>query len=209
MGFLCWKILTQAERLCSSLAPRYSLLSCPRVFLLSLLIMGFFEKFVFLADMIGFFLVTRYPYFDLFCMLMKEGRSTESYRGVNKAYTPSTSIFSMQMLRENFEVYLHGSIYFVCATGMTLDIGRRNCGLVSAFHIVYLAISSCFENKQWSEFMMVRNSSFHDFLHLSPSPSPLLYRAWTQTNSNWQISFILSHFYMELGYFMTMYPNEC
>lgn len=122
--------------------------------------MGFFEKFVILSDMIGFFLVTRYPYFDLFCMLMKIGRSTENSRGINKAYTLSTSIFSMEMLRENFEVYVHGSIYFVCATGMTLDIGRRNCGLFSAFHIVFLAVSTCFENRQWSEFMMVRIQYF-------------------------------------------------
>ncbi|EDO46567.1 predicted protein [Nematostella vectensis] len=111
--------------------------------------MGFLEKTLIIADMIGLFLVTRYPYFDLFCLLMRMGSKADTVK------MKVDSIFDT-LRPEYLSFYLNGAIFFVCGTAMTLDMRRRTFGIVSAFHIFISAILLCFENQRWSEFMMVK-----------------------------------------------------
>lgn len=117
--------------------------------------MGFFQKFVILSDIIGFFLITRYPYIDLFCILMRHGSKADDLR--QGYFDPSTGrvAMAMELIKQNFELFVNGVTFFVAATGMTLDMQRRNCGLIAAIHVVCSAIFTCFEHKTWSEFMLV------------------------------------------------------
>lgn len=117
--------------------------------------MSFFQKFIIIADIFGFFIITRYPYVDLFCILMRHGSMADSSK--QGTFNPSAGRLEMTMdaIKQNFEVFINGAIFFVCATGMTLDMQRRGCGVMAAFHVVCAAIMTCIEHKQWSEFMIV------------------------------------------------------
>lgn len=121
--------------------------------------MGFFQKFVILADILGFFLITRYPYVDLFCILMRHASMADLKKQGSFDHSAGRMAMTMEMIKQNFEVFVNGALFFVCATGMTLNMQRRNCGLIAAFHVVCTAILTCFEHRQWSEFMIVSYKS--------------------------------------------------
>lgn len=100
-------------------------------------------------DALGLFLVTRFPFIELFMLLMSTGEKAENLPG------GQTFTFRDTLRREYVLVYVNAAVFFVCGTGMTLDFKRRKCGFVAALHAVVYTTITLFERKRYSEYLIV------------------------------------------------------
>ena len=116
---------------------------------LDLFTMTTLERTFRLLDALGLFIVTRFPFIELFLLLMSTGERAEKV-----SWLKITS-FKDTLRREYILVYLNAAIFFVCGTGMTLDIKRRKCGFAALLHaIVYTAVT-LYQRERYSEFLIV------------------------------------------------------
>ena len=112
--------------------------------------MAVIEKALRLLDAVGLFIVTRFPFIELFLLLMSTGEQAENTPGAR------TLSFKDTLRREYVIVYVHGAIFFVCGTGMTLDLMRRKCGFAAALHLaVYSAMTLTQRKRSSSEYFIV------------------------------------------------------
>lgn len=113
--------------------------------------MGTLERTLRLLDVLGLFIVTRFPFIELFMLLMATGEQAEK--------TPFGRItnFKDTFRREYFLVYLNAAIFFVCGTGMTLDFKRRRCGFAAAAHEIIYTVIILYQQKRYSEYLIVSN----------------------------------------------------
>lgn len=110
-------------------------------------------------DALGLFIVTRFPFIELFMLLMSTGERADSLPGVQ------TLSFKDTLRKEYVLVYINAAIFFVCGTGMTLDFKRRKCGFAAALHAVIYTTMTLFQRKQYSEYLIVSKliNIPHDF----------------------------------------------
>lgn len=102
-----------------------------------------------LLDALGLFIVTRFPFIELFLLLMSTGERAEKAPGLK------ITSFKDTLKQEYILVYLNAAIFFVCGTGMTLDFKRRKCGFAALLHaIVYTAVT-LYQTERYSEFLIV------------------------------------------------------
>lgn len=121
---------------------------CPLWFL-DLFTMTTLERTFRLLDALGLFIVTRFPFIELFLLLMSTGERAEKAPGLK------ITSFKDTLRQEYILVYLNAAIFFVCGTGMTLDIKRRKCGFAALLHaIVYTAVT-LYQTERYSEFLIV------------------------------------------------------
>ena len=100
-------------------------------------------------DALGLFLITRFPFIELFVLLMSTGEEAENLPGAR------TLTFRDTLRREYLLVYINALIFFVCGTGMTLDLKRRKCGLAAALHVVVYTGVTLYQLKKSSEYLIV------------------------------------------------------
>ena len=102
-----------------------------------------------ILDALGLFIVTRFPFIELFMLLMATGDQAEK--------TPFGKItnFKDTFRREYIVVYMHALGFFVCGTGMTLDFKRRKCGFAAAVHEIVYAVMTLYQQKRYSEYLIV------------------------------------------------------
>ena len=102
-----------------------------------------------ILDALGLFLVTRFPFIELFMLLMSTGEKAESM--------PGGQIFTFRdtLRREYVLVYVNAAVFFVCGTGMTMDFKRRKCGFAAAVHAVVYTTITLFQRKRYSEYLIV------------------------------------------------------
>ena len=100
-------------------------------------------------DALGLFIVTRFPFIELFILLMSTGEEAENSPGAR------TLSFKDTLRREYVLVYINGIVFFVCGTGMTLDMKRRKCGLAAALHAIIYTGVTLFQRKGYSEYLIV------------------------------------------------------
>lgn len=100
-------------------------------------------------DALGLFIVTRFPFIELFMLLMSTGEKAESL--------PGGQIFTFRdTLRQEYVlVYANAAVFFLCGTGMTLDFKRRKCGFAAALHAVIYTTMTLFQRKSDSEYFIV------------------------------------------------------
>ena len=121
---------------------------CPLWFL-DLFTMTTLERTFRLLDALGLFIVTRFPFIELFLLLMSTGERAEKAPGLK------ITSFKDTLKQEYILVYLNAAIFFVCGTGMTLDFKRRKCGFAALLHaIVYTAVT-LYQTERYSEFLIV------------------------------------------------------
>lgn len=113
--------------------------------------MGTLERTLRLLDVLGLFIITRFPFIELFMLLMATGEQAEK--------TPFGRItnFKDTFRQEYFLVYLNAAIFFVCGTGMTLDFKRRRCGFAAAAHEIVYTVIILYQQKRYSEYLIVSN----------------------------------------------------
>lgn len=114
--------------------------------------MGPLERTFRVLDALGLFIVTRFPFIELFLLLMATGDQAEK--------TPSGKItnFKETLRREYFLVYVNAFVFFVCGTGMTMDFKRRQCGFAAAVHELVYAVITLYQQKNRSEYLIVSKS---------------------------------------------------
>ena len=120
------------------------------------IIMRVVERLVVAFDFLAVFIITRYPYLEIFLLLMSMGDKGGQIGSI-RSFTESLQ------QRENVIVYVHAAVYFLCATGMTLDIKRRQSGFAAFIHLVIVTALSVIENgSRWPETLTV--SRLHVFV---------------------------------------------
>lgn len=122
--------------------------------------MGAFQKILGLVDALGLFLVTRHPFVELFLLLMRTGDNLPEQSGS----IPENFVDTV-FRREYFMIYLHSVVYFICGTGMTLDMKRRQCGFAAGVHVAVVTAMTLHGSPKMTEYSMVR------FWRNSPSPN--------------------------------------
>ena len=115
--------------------------------------MGSLERTVRILDALGLFIVTRFPFIELFLLLMATGDQAEK--------TPIGKIanFRDTLRKEYFLVYVNAFVFFVCGTGMTMDFKRRQCGFAAAIHELVYAVITLYQQKNRSEYLIVSKYS--------------------------------------------------
>lgn len=113
------------------------------------------ERTLRVLDALGLFIVTRFPFIELFILLMSTGEKAESM--------PGARIFTFRdtLRREYVLVYANAAVFFVCGTGMTLDFKRRKCGFAAALHAVIYTVTTLFQRKSSSEYLIVSKAIKH------------------------------------------------
>lgn len=111
--------------------------------------MATLERTLRLLDALGLFIVTRFPFIELFMLLMATGEQAEK--------TPFGKITSFKdtLKREYILVYTNAVIFFICGTGMTLDFKRRKCGFAAALHAIFYTILTIYQRQRYSEYFIV------------------------------------------------------
>lgn len=111
------------------------------------------ERTLRVLDALGLFIVTRFPFIELFILLMSTGEKAERM--------PGARIFTFRdtLRREYVIVYANAAVFFVCGTGMTLDFKRRKCAVAAALHAVIYTAAALFERTTPSEYLIVRMSA--------------------------------------------------
>ncbi|XP_068721194.1 transmembrane protein 101-like [Montipora capricornis] len=114
--------------------------------------MGTLDRTFRILDALGLFIVTRFPFIELFLLLMATGDQAEK--------TPLGKItnFRDTFRREFILVYFNAFVFFVCGTGMTLDFKRRQCGFAAAVHAIVYTVITLYQQKGHSEYLIVRIS---------------------------------------------------
>lgn len=112
--------------------------------------MAVLDRVLRVLDALGLFLITRFPFIELFVLLMSTGEEAENLPGAR------TLTFRDTLRREYLLVYINALIFFVCGTGMTLDLKRRKCGLAAALHVVVYTGVTLYQLKKSSEYLIVR-----------------------------------------------------
>lgn len=111
--------------------------------------MGVVQKLVVAFDFLAIFIITRYPYLEIFLLFMSMSDSNGRI-GIVRSFSESLQ------QRENVIVYIHAAIYFVCATGMTIDIKRRQFGFAAFIHLAIVTTLSVINNgSRWPETLTV------------------------------------------------------
>ena len=111
--------------------------------------MAIVRKLVVVFDFLAIFIITRYPYLEIFLLFMTMSDSNGRI-GAVRNFTESLQ------QRENVIVYIHAAVYFLCATGMTLDIKKRYCGFVAFIHLATVTAFSVISNgSRWPETLTV------------------------------------------------------
>ena len=113
--------------------------------------MGAFQKILGLVDALGLFLVTRHPFVELFLLLMRTGDNLPEQSGS----IPENFVDTV-FRREYFMIYLHSVVYFICGTGMTLDMKRRQCGFAAGVHVAVVTAMTLHGSPKMTEYSMVR-----------------------------------------------------
>lgn len=150
--FLSSPSLTQKTCACN-LAKLRAHIICPFIssplWFLDIFTMTTLERTFRLLDALGLFIVTRFPFIELFLLLMSTGERAEKAPGLK------ITSFKDTLKQEYILVYLNAAIFFVCGTGMTLDFKRRKCGFAALLHaIVYTAVT-LYQTERYSEFLIV------------------------------------------------------
>lgn len=107
------------------------------------------ERTLRVLDVLGLFIVTRFPFIELFILLMSTGEKAERM--------PGARIFTFRdtLRREYVLVYVNAAVFFLCGTGMTLDFKRRKCAVAAALHAVIYTATALFERTTPSEYLIV------------------------------------------------------
>ena len=113
------------------------------------------ERTLRVLDALGLFIITRFPFIELFTLLMSTGEKAE--------HMPGTRIFTFRdtLRREYAFVYANAAVFFVCGTGMTLDFKRRKCGVAAALHAVIYTATALFQQKSPSEYLIVSKANVY------------------------------------------------
>lgn len=113
------------------------------------------ERTLRVLDALGLFIVTRFPFIELFTLLMSTGEKAERM--------PGARIFTFRdtLRREYVLVYANAAVFFVCGTGMTLDFKRRKCGFAAALHAVVYTVIALFQHKSPSEYLIVSKANVY------------------------------------------------
>ena len=110
------------------------------------------ERTLRVLDALGLFIVTRFPFIELFILLMSTGEKAERMPGARIIFS-----FRDTLRREYVLVYANAAVFFVCGTGMTLDFKRRKCAVAAALHAVIYTATALFERTSPSEYLIVSN----------------------------------------------------
>ena len=94
-------------------------------------------------DALGLFIVTRFPFIELFILLSSTGEKARD-----------------TLRREYALVYANAAVFLVCGTGMTLDFKRRQCGFAAALHAVIYTATALFQRKSPSEYLIVSKANY-------------------------------------------------
>lgn len=111
--------------------------------------MATLERTLRLLDALGLFIVTRFPFIELFMLLMSTGEQAE------KSSWGKIASFKDTLRKEYILVYINAAAFFVCGTGMTLDFKRRKCGFAAALHAIVYTAMTLYRHQRYSEYMIV------------------------------------------------------
>ena len=114
--------------------------------------MAALERTLRVLDALGLFIVTRFPFIELFILLMSTGEQAE------KSPWGKIESFKDTLRREYILVYVNAVIFFVCGTGMTLDFKRRKCGFAAALHVIVYTAMTLYQRQHHSEYLIVSNT---------------------------------------------------